>query len=54
MIKCLLCKRQTQKGETTGKFRTMVYKDINNQSEGKRIFKEIIVCMGCNGENLLK
>ena len=54
MIKCPLCKRHTQKGETTGKFRTMVYKDINDQSKGKRIFKERTVCMNCNGENLLK
>ncbi len=54
MIKCSSCKRQTQKGETTGKFKTMVYKDINDKSKGKRIFKEVTVCMNCNGENLLK
>ena len=54
MIKCLLCKRQTQKGETTGKFITMVYKDPNDKSKGKRIFKEKKVCIDCNGENLLK
>lgn len=54
MIKCGLCKRQTNSGEPTGKFYTMVYKDSNDKSKGKRIFSEKIVCMNCNGECLLK
>ena len=54
MIICKLCKRQTKPNEPTGKFRTMVYIDPNDKSKGKRIFKEIIVCMDCDGECLLK
>lgn len=54
MIKCPLCKRQTEPRETTGKFLTMVYNDPKDKSKGKRIFKEQIVCMNCKGECLLK
>lgn len=54
MIKCPICKRQTEPGEITGKFLTMVYRDPKDKSKGKRIFKEKIVCMNCNGECLLK
>ena len=54
MIKCRLCKRQTNKGEPTGKFYTMVYIDPHDKSKGKRIFEEKVVCMGCKGECLLK
>lgn len=43
MIKCPSCKRQTKKGETTGKFRTMVYVDPDDKSKGKRIFKVEVV-----------
>ena len=54
MIKCSLCKRQTETGEPTGRFLTMVYINPNDKSKGKRIFKSKIVCMNCNGECLLK
>ena len=54
MIKCLLCKRQTEREEPTGKFLTMVYKNPNDKLEGKRIFKSKIVCINCSGECLLK
>ena len=54
MLKCPLCKRQTERGETTGQFLTMVYQNPENKSEGKRIFKSKKVCMDCNGECLLK
>lgn len=54
MIICKLCKRQTEKRETTGKFLTMVYIDPKDKIKGKRIFAEKIVCMNCNGECLLK
>lgn len=54
MIKCKLCKRQTEEGEPTGTFRTMVYIDPKDKSKGKRIFKSIMVCMNCDGECLLK
>lgn len=54
MIKCKLCKRQTEIGEPTGKFRTMVYIDPDDKSKGNRIFSEKIVCMNCDGECLLK
>jgi hypothetical protein len=50
MITCPLCKRQTEKGESTGKFLTMVYNDSNDKSKGKRIFKSKIVCIDCIGE----
>ncbi len=54
MIKCKLCKRQTEKGEATGKFNTLVYIDPKDKSKGKRIYSSIIVCVNCNGERLLK
>lgn len=54
MIKCKLCKRQTEEGEPTGTFRTIVYIDPKDKSKGKRIFKSIIVCMNCDGECLFK
>jgi len=54
MFKCPLCQRQTERGEPTGKFLTMVYKNPENKLEGKRIFKSKKVCMDCNGECLLK
>ena len=54
MIKCPLCKRQTEKGEPTGKYNTMVYKNPEDRAEGKRIFKSKIVCTNCSGECLLK
>ena len=50
MIKCNLCKIVARKGESTGKFRT--YGRI--KPKGKKIIRESIVCMNCNGENLLK
>lgn len=53
MIKCPICKRQTELGESTGKFLTKVYIP-NDKTKGKRIFKSKIVCMDCNGECLLK
>ncbi len=54
MIKCKKCGRQTERGEPTGNFLTMVYKNPKDKSEGKRIFKSEIVCMKCSGECLLK
>lgn len=54
MMKCKLCKRQTKPEETTGKFRTIVYKNPLNKEEGKRILNEKIVCMNCKGECLKK
>jgi len=54
MLKCPLCKRQTERGEPTGQYLTMVYKNPENNSEGKRIFKSKKVCIDCNGECLLK
>ncbi len=54
MIICKICKRQTIVGETTGKFLTMVYKDPKDETKGKRIFSEEIVCVSCSGECLLK
>jgi len=54
MIICKICKRQTEKEETTGKFLTMVYKDPKDETKGKRIHSEQIVCMNCEGERLLK
>ncbi len=54
MLICKLCKRQTEKGEPTGKFLTMVYVDPDNRSKGKRIFEEKKVCIACSGECLLK
>ena len=54
MIKCPLCKRQTERGESTGQFLTMVYNDPKDKSKGKRIFQSKRVCMNCNGECLLK
>ena len=54
MIKCPICKRQTEKGESTGKFLTIVYNNPNNDLEGTRIFKSQICCMNCNGGVLSK
>ncbi|KKN67337.1 hypothetical protein LCGC14_0462010 [marine sediment metagenome] len=54
MLKCPLCKRQTKKGEPTGQFLTMVYKNPEDKLEGKRIFKSKNVCINCSGECLLK
>lgn len=54
MVKCPLCKKQTERGEPTGKYNTMVYIDPEDESKGKRIFKSKIVCMNCQGECLLK
>ena len=54
MLKCKLCKKQTNEREPTGTFRTMVYIDPKDKSKGKRIFKSIKVCMNCDGECLLK
>jgi len=54
MLKCPLCRRQTEPREVTGKFNTMVYIDPQNVTRGKRIVKSNIVCMNCNGECLLK
>ena len=52
MLKCPNCKRQTNLNEPTGRFNTMIYKDSNDKSKGKRIFKSEQVCMKCNGELL--
>jgi len=45
MIICKKCKRQTEDGEPTGTFRTIV----NKETKGTRIFKADIVCMNCAG-----
>ena len=50
MIRCNLCKRVTEKGEPTGKFRTWGY----IEPKGKKTIRESIVCMNCKGEVLLK
>ena len=54
MIKCSLCDRQTKKGEPTGHFLTIVYKNPEKKELGKRIYKSIKVCMEHSGECLLK
>ena len=54
MLICKLCKRQTNPGEPTGKFLTIVYKNPKERNEGKRIFSEIKTCVRCSGERLLK
>jgi hypothetical protein len=63
MIKCALCKRITNKGESTGKFTTYVKVRHKCRNviisevffvEGIHIDHENIVCMNGNGEVLLK
>ena len=46
MIKCKKCKRQTERGESTGKFNVVE----NLYPKGKRIVSSQIVCIDCSGE----
>ena len=51
MIKCPTCKKQTTKGQPTGKLINSKWiKDIRGTKIGKKIITEKIVCMGCNSE----
>lgn len=49
MIKCKSCKRITLQKESTGTFTT--YRKLE---KGKEIVNEIMICVNCSGECLLK
>jgi hypothetical protein len=50
MIICKVCGRKTNRGESTGKFRTMAKVEYLNGTIGNRIVKEDICCIGSSGE----
>lgn len=54
MLKCPFCKRQTARGEPTGKFVTLVKIEYPNGIIGNRILKEVKCCTNCSGMKMLK
>lgn len=52
MIKCELCKRQTEPKESTGKFVTYRKKIYEYGKDGRETISELKVCMNCNGEKI--
>ena len=49
MLKCLICGKQTLKGEPTGKLFTKMKIKYPNDVIGCRIIKEIPCCIECSG-----
>lgn len=54
MLKCLVCGRQTEVGEPTGKFITKIPVKYPNDIIGNRIVSEIKCCVACSGEEMLE
>jgi len=54
MLKCSLCKRQTERGESTGRFITYRNKKYENGSIGREAESEVKTCINCSGGYLKK
>lgn len=54
MLKCPFCKKQTARGEPTGKLVTLIKVEYSNGTIGNRILKEVKCCINCSGMKMLK
>lgn len=54
MIKCSICKKQTNSKKPTGSYNVIIYRNPVKKSEGTTLKSSVRTCMICNKEVLLK